>query len=228
MNVSIRAFCRTTVLATAALLLVAAQAGAFTVTLRSGQAAAGSPDPLVKQYVVGSACGQGYPTVFTNADFTAALSSPPAIVLSYVHPAWIAGISCDPLAQWIGVDPNATPTSVLYALEFNLPAPCCIQNAKLDFCWAQDDVLGDTINPDGVFLNQTALPAISGGSYATVTSVGVDVTSILHCGTNTLHIYNRDLACAVSGVIFSATLTINECTVGVTPSTWSNVKALFE
>jgi hypothetical protein len=220
---------RIALLAAAALFVFAAQAGALTLTLRSGGAPAGSPDPLVKQYVVASTCSAGYPTAFTNAEFTAALSAPPAIVLSYVHPAWIPGITCDPLAKWIGTDPNATPMSVLYALEFNVPDPCCIQTAKLDFCWAQDDVLGDTVNPDGLFLNQTPLPAVSGGSYATESMVGgIDITNILHCGTNTLHIYNRDLACAVSGVLFSATLSINECTVPVTPSTWSNVKSLFE
>ena len=57
---------------------------------------------------------------------------------------------------------------------------------------------------------------------------GVDVTNLLHCGTNTLHIYNRDLAWAVSGIIFTATLKINECTVPVSTSTWSNVEALFD
>jgi len=61
-------------------------------------------------------------------------------------------------------------------------------------------MLGDTVNPAGVYLNQVPIPAINGGSYATMSTVsGIDVTGILHCGTNTLHIYNRDLACAVSG-----------------------------
>lgn len=228
MDLTTRRISRLLPLLTAALCVFAVGANAMTISLHSGNAPAGSPDPLIHQYVVASSCGLGYGTPFTNAEFTAALSAPPAVVLSSVHPAWIQSISCDPQAKWIGTDASGTPMSVLYALEFNIPAPCCIQNAKLDFCWSQDDALGDAINVDGVYLNQTPLSAIAGGSYATESFVGgIDVTSILHCGSNTLHIYNRDLACAVSGILFNATLTISECTVGTEPSTWSNVKALF-
>jgi hypothetical protein len=216
-------------LLTAVLCLFAAPAGALVITLRSGNGVAGGPDALIRQYPVAGVCGQGYATPFTAAEFTAALSAPPAVILSSVHPAWTQGITCDPAALWVGTDAFATPMSVLYALEFNVPDPCCIQSATLDFCWSQDDALGDTVTPDGVFLNQTPIPAISGGGYTSTSQVsGIDVTGILHCGTNTLHIYNRDLACAVSGIIFSATLKITECTVAADQSTWSNVKALYQ
>ena len=229
MDLKNRRFLSSFLLLTAVSCLLAAPAGALVITLRSGNGPAGGPDGLIRQYAVASTCGLGYGTPFTAAEFTAALSAPPAVVLSFVHPAWIQGITCDPLAQWIGTDAFGTPLSVLYALEFNVPDPCCIQSASLDFCWSQDDMLGDTVNPAGVYLNQVPIPAINGGSYATMSTVsGIDVTGILHCGTNTLHIYNRDLACAVSGILFSATLKINECTVAANPSTWSNVKALYQ
>ena len=35
----------------------------------------------------------------------------PAVVLSFVHPAWGQTLPCDPTAKWIGNDPGATPVS---------------------------------------------------------------------------------------------------------------------
>ena len=84
------------------------------------------------------------------------------------------------------------------------------------------------MNPAGLHLNQTPIPAVQGGNYATELSVsGIDVTNLVHCGLNTLHIYNSDVGCAVSGVNFSATLRLEECIVPVTPSTWGGMKATY-
>ena len=210
----------------AGLLLFAAQAGALTLTLRSGNAPAGNPDPLVRQLDLATSCGVGYATAFGTPEFTAA--APPAVVLSFVHPAWIPHLACDPLALWIGTTANANPISALYGLEFTVPAPCCIAHATLDICWSSDDTLGDAINPAGLYVNQTPIATVTGGNFTVESSVtGIDVTSLVHCGANTLHFYNRDIACAVSGLIFSATLHIEECSVPVTPSTWSHVKTIY-
>ena len=58
---------------------------------------------------LGGPCGAGFPAAFSPADFSAAQSGPQAAVLSFIHPAWTRTLSCDPDAQWIGGDPQATP-----------------------------------------------------------------------------------------------------------------------
>ena len=141
---------------------------------------------------------------------------------------WIASLPCDPLAQWITPFADSSPRSALFAQDFVVPEPCCIQQATLSFCFALDDWLGDldTLTNPGVFLNGTALP-IAGGSYATETTVVVDVTGILHCGANTLYVYDRDAGCSVSGLIYSASFQIDECTVSTEPDSWGRVKSLY-
>ncbi len=65
-------------------------------------------------------------------------------------------------------------------------------------------------------------------SYGAETQVGpVDVTSLVHCGSNQLEVYNRDAGFSVSGVIYSATLEIVECNSPVSNSSWGAVKALY-
>ena len=104
-------------LVAAALLDIAASAGAVTLTVRSGNAAAGNPDPLIRRLDLATSCGIGSPTAFTAADFAAASGGPSAIVLSFIHPAWITGISCDPQAAWVGTTADAHPISALYAID---------------------------------------------------------------------------------------------------------------
>lgn len=223
----LRAVSRTLLIAlcTAAL---GATATASQFTLRSGNAPVGQPDPFIRYVVEPSGlCGAAFPAVFGPADFAAAAAGPnPTVVNGYF--VWLPSLACDPLAKWIALDSSWSPRSTLFAYEFVVPEPCCFQQATLDLCWAVDDALGDydTLTNPGVFLNGTPL-AISGGSYATETQATADVTSILHCGTNTLYVYNRDGGCAVSGVIFSATFTLQDCTVSVEPSAWGRVKALY-
>lgn len=212
----------------AALCTLAAPAHAVTINLRSGNAPAGNPDPMIRRLDLASACGAGYATPFTAAEFAAADAGPPAIVLSFVHPAWGQSLPCDPAAQWVGVDPNATPMSELYAIDFFLATdPCCYDKAFLDFCWTADDILGDGVNPAGVYLNGASLP-IAGGNYATETVVtAVDILPYIHCGKNTLYIHNRDLGCAVSGINFSARITARECITPASRPSWGKVKATY-
>jgi hypothetical protein len=208
-------------------LLHANPAGAFSVTLHSGNGPAGGPDALVRRLNFPGACGNGFAAPFTPPDFAAADAGPPAIVLTFVHPAWGQTLPCDATAQWIGNDPVATPTSALYAIDFDLPDPCCLSSAKLGMCWMADDDLGDAVNPAGVYLNGIALP-ITGGNYATQTIVGgVDVLADLKCGKNTIYIYNRDLACAVSGINFLVNIAGEECVTPSHPSSWGHVKGTY-
>jgi len=211
-------------------LAVAVGASAETIVMRSGNAPIGNPDPQINM-LVGTGATPLSGSLFTSADFAAACAGRPAIVIT-PHPAWLQQLPCDPAAQWIGTDPVATPASALYCQPFNVQT-CCIKSATLSFCWSADDALGDGIyggpNLDGVYINGVAVtPSINTGSYATQTQVfGVDVTSLLHCGTNELEVYNRDAALVVSGVIYSVTIDISECPVGTEKSTFGAVKALY-
>ena len=200
---------------------------AFSVTLHSGNAPQGSPDPLIRRLTLLGPCANGFPAPFTAADFAAAAAGPPAYVLSFVHGAWGQTLPCDPTAKWIGNDPSAIPGSALYAIEFQAPDPCCFSSATLGMCWMADDLLGDPVNPAGVYLNGNPLP-ITGGNYATQTiASGVDILPYLHCGTNTIYIYNRDLACTVSGINFLIGITAEECITPTHPSSWGTVKAVY-
>ncbi len=216
-----------------ALTFVSAPAGALTIIMRSGNAPAGSPDPLITQLQLAGPCSAGFPAAFTAADFAAAAAGPPAFVLSFVHPAWLPSLPCDPAAKWIGIDPGATPRSALFAMKFFVPASdstgvCCYDGARLNFCWSVDDFFGDGINPAGLYVNGNPIPAASGGSYATESSLsGIDVSPYVHCGDNTLYFYDRDAACAVSGLNFSARLDMFECFTPAPAPSWGSVKALY-
>lgn len=212
----------------AALCLSAAPAHALALYAFSGNTAAGNPDPIFRRLDLATSCGIGAAAAFTAADFAAANSAPPAVRLSYIHPAWGTSIPCEPNASWIGVDALATPRSALYSVDFNVPAQCCFTAAYLDFCWLVDDALGDAINPAGIYLNGFPIPAVAGGNYSTETAMGgIDVTPYVKCGVNTLYIYDRDLGCAVSGVMIGAMLQINECVTPTEGTSWGSVKATY-
>lgn len=200
-----------------------------TIIVRSGQAAIGFPDPSFT-YLAGGPVVPLSGAPFTAADFTASLSGPPAIVVPPYGGAWLPSLTCDPLAKWISVDGMWGPASALFGTVLDVHT-CCILSAKLTFCWSADDYLGDAAaggpNPAGVYFNGVPIPLFSGGSYATETSGVVDITSMIHCGANTLHVYDRDGAAVVSGVMFSAIVEIMECTVPTRSTTWGGIKALY-
>lgn len=212
----------------AVLLALPTPAFALNLILRSGNAAPGNPDPLISRFDLASSCAIGWPTPFSGAEFAAADAGPQAIVLSFIHPLWGQSLSCDPLAQWVGVAPNADPLSTLLAQDFFLPDTCCYQSATIDFCWMADDWLGDSVNPAGVYINGVPLTAIAGGNYGTPTTVNaVDILPYIHCGRNTLYVYDRDVACAVSGAIWTAQLKLVECITPANPTSWGGVKAIY-
>ncbi len=202
---------------------------AETIVLDSGAGVALlSPDPNWN-YLAGPPVTPLSASPFTAADFLAALTGPSAVVVPPYGGAWLPSLQCDPLAQWISVDAHSGPASTLFGRRFDVKT-CCIVRATLTFCWAADDYLGDNAaggpNPSGVYLNQAPLP-IDGGNYATEFSVTVDVTSLVHCGANELHVYDRDGAAVVSGAMFSATLEITGCPLSTESATWSKIKALY-
>ncbi len=199
-----------------------------TITFRtSGPCVKGCLDPNWT-YIGGPAHAPLSATAFTAADFAASLAGLAPFVVSR-DLSWLASLACDPLAQWIAVDSNRLPKSMLLGHRFDV-STCCIASASLTFCWAADNYLGDSIaggaNPSGVYLNEVALP-IDGGGFSTETSVSIDVTGLVHCGSNEFHVYLRDAVGSVSGAMFTATLVITECTVKTEHSTWGKVKALY-
>jgi hypothetical protein len=201
------------------------------IVLRSGNATVGNPDPFINM-TVGSGGVPLSPVPFTPGDFTLACEGTSAIV-AQAYPVWLQQLTCDPEAQWIGTDGSATPASTLFCYPFEIQTPC-IESANLSFCWAVDDVLGDSLaggaNPDGVYLNGVAVsPSIYGGAYTPETVAPLtDVTSLVSPGTNYLEVYVRDMGFVVSGVIFSATIEITEGPTPNEPSTWGSIKALFQ
>jgi hypothetical protein len=212
----------------AALLALPSPASAVVITLRSGNAAPGNPDPLITRFDLATSCGIGWPSAFSAAEFAAADAGPPAVVLSSLHPFWSPSLSCDPLAQWVGVAPNADPLSTLFAMNFDVPDVCCYQSAFLDFCWMVDDGLGDATNPAGVYINGTPIAAINGGNFAAASVVaGIDILPYIHCGRNTLYVYDRDAGCAVSGAIWTAQLVLTECITPAPSRSWGAVKATY-
>ncbi len=122
-----------------------------TVTLRSGNAPAYSPDPSIT-LISGGGGGALSPNPFTAADFAAACSGPTNATVTVPLSVWLQQLPCDPLAQWIGIDAFNSPGSALYCHAFDIQT-CCIESATLRFCWSADDNLGDALyggaNPDG-------------------------------------------------------------------------------
>ena len=201
---------------------------ATVVTLRSGNAPVGQPDPLNTFLAEPSgACGVGFGAAFTAADFAAAETGPNATVVNPIS-VWLPSLACDSTAKWISVNSNYGPVSTLFAQSFFIPAPCCIDHAKLTLCWAVDDWLGDldTFTNGGAYLNGVPL-GISGGNYAVETSASVDVSQILHCGKNTLYMYDRDKGCAVSGLLYSASIEYVECRTSANRATWGGIKSFY-
>jgi hypothetical protein len=163
-------------------------------------------------------CGDPFSSQpLTEADFTAARNGPQALVLD-PYPGWVDSLTCDPQARWIHYAETScegTPArSVLYAASFTVTSQGN-PTATIEICWAVDDKLGDPEgqgpNPVGVYLNGVPLdPGFSGGGIYSETSFvqsGVPVQT----GTNYLYVYQRDTNCAASGLLLSATITVEPC-----------------
>lgn len=218
----------TLALATAAVLLAAGTASAVEViTLRSGQSGgvpgvAGQLDDTVR--FLNGANPPGGPvslSPFTPANFAGAAAGPAATVIN-AHPAWTPGIS-DPAARWINWQADLTifsdgsvggtgygsPGSALYAVPFIVTTPGGSMTASLALELAVDDAHGDWAvsgpNPDGLYINGIST-GYQGGNYATPTLHFQNIT--VNTGLNYMYFYQRDLGVLVSGLIFSATITV--------------------
>lgn len=228
MTLALRRTLRSLPILAAALCLFTLPAESLSIYAVSGQVAPGGPDPVFRRLSLATSCGVGFPVAFGPADFAAADASGPATRIQFPHPLWGTSIPCEPNAAWIGADAVGTPVSAMYSVDFDLPETCCFTAAALDFCWLVDDYLGDSINPAGIYLNGVSIASVSGGNYATETAVGgINVTSLLHCGKNTLYIYDVDAGCAISGVMIGALLQVTECVTPTEGTSWGSVKATY-
>lgn len=227
-----------TTLAVLASLMTASGALALeTHVLRTGQSggapgSCGAADDSFT-YVSNTTCGTALAAnPFQAIDFNAAAAGPPARVITPIA-QWGQSLQCDPDARWINSLETSclgNPQSALYACPFVVAEPCQ-STATVEVCWMVDDALGDSLyggaNPIGVYVNGTPLNALFvNGSYATETTAtqsGVPVSP----GLNYLYVYQRDAGCAVSGLILSATISIEPCAVGTEAGTWGRVKSLY-
>jgi hypothetical protein len=198
-----------TTMAAAVMLSVGiASAQTYCVTLRTGNAAVGQPDPQIRYIAPNPNCGQAIKnTPFTPADFLAAQSGANPVVVN-AHFAWGQSLPCDPQAKWIALSPFLTARSALFAQPFNVN-PGTIISATIKFCWMADDTTGDSIfggpNPTGVYVNGVPIPILTGGNYGTQTQLTANIpTSALTPGVNWLYVYKRDAGCGISGLNYSA------------------------
>ncbi|MEP7027278.1 MAG: hypothetical protein ABI960_01665 [Candidatus Eisenbacteria bacterium] len=219
---------------TAGWLLAGTIASAATsIVLRSGNIAPPAQDPTITFLVEpNNSCTTPFPAAFTAADFAAADAGPQAWSVT-PSTSWTASLQCDPAANWISIDQNRKQRSALYSIPFtvDVPNPCCIQYARIYFCWMADDLLGDSgsfpgPNPLGVYLNGVGLP-IAGGGYTTEQGIFVDITSTLRCGENRLYVYDRDAGCGVAGAIFTAQIDYTVCFTPAKGTSWGGVRATY-
>jgi hypothetical protein len=187
-----------------------ADGGVQTIILRSGNGLIGGLDSAIN-VLAGPGGVPLSANPFTAADFAAACSSTSPANVVNPYSSWIASLASDPQAQWIAADPNRAPRSALFCYEFNV---CCpdFTGATIEFAFAVDDRLGDPAgdpNPIGVYINEVPIAGFSGGNFSTETILGPVAAPSLVPGANRLHVYARDTAYIVSGLIFSATIRVN-------------------
>lgn len=194
------------------------------ITVRSGQVGglpgvAGQPDDVVTFLPNNPVAAPISLLPFTAADFAGAAAGPAAVVINPVS-VWTPGIS-DPAARWINFgifppNPDGTPGlgwgtsgSSLYAIPYVVTTAAATVGA-LSLEFAVDDGLGDGVwafggNFDGIYSNGTPM-GYFGGNFAAPTIVNMNIP--LSTGLNYLYLYQRDQGAGVSGIIFSATVTI--------------------
>lgn len=170
---------------------------------------------------------------FTPAQFAAALSGPHAVVVE-PHEFWSSTLTVDPEAQWISTDAHRGPASALYACTFNVE-PCCISIAEFNIAWSSDNAIGDYGrgggNPAGIYLNRMPLVGVYGGGALGEMWGYVDVTGMLHCGVNEIHVYNRDGTSvpetSATGLLFKISILVFSCPLATEGSTWGAVKSMY-
>jgi hypothetical protein len=198
------------------------------ITVRSGQSggvpgAPGSPDDIVNFNPWGNPVGLPVlGAAFAAADYAATDAGPSAKVITPI-PQWMGGAVAplsDPLARWINfeIEPSSgwgTPGSALYSVPFFINT-ASFTNATLVVEGGVDDWLGDALgggpNPDGLYVNgvPSGLSTLTAAdfNFGVPTTHVVDITANVAPGQNYLYFYQRDGGAGVSGLIFSATITV--------------------
>jgi hypothetical protein len=194
------------------------------LTLRSGNGTIGGTDSVIRY--LGGAGAQAM-QLFTGPSFASAASGPQAYVVW--NPAWAPNLPQDLQAQWVSSTQgppltglSGAPRSALFAHPFTLSS--CrtdIQRASMTFYYCADDGLGDPQpgggpNPMGLYLNGIPVPFTAGdittwpGTNVKTITLG-NVAPYLQSGANVLYVYDRDRNNAISGVMYSARLTVSPC-----------------
>ncbi|MBL8991657.1 MAG: hypothetical protein JNJ48_08785 [Phycisphaerae bacterium] len=219
---------RSSVVAASALVAFAAQAGAETIILRSGQVSGvpGLPTQVDDSMTFGPFAPTGPLSAnpFTAADFNATTANQAVVVNPYT--SWLATLPFDSQARWVGTGNVTLPFSgndlgqvstVLYRVPFTVTT-VGITSASISIAWACDDTLGDLLyggaNPVGAYLrdpfgNVTALTPVAGGGFSFQSLVlNYNITGAIGTGLNELFLYQRDQGSGISGLIFSAEITV--------------------
>lgn len=209
-----------------AVSLAASPVAAETIILRSGQVGGlpglpTQPDDVMT-YGNWVTTGPLSASPFTAADFNNTVSNPAVVITPYT--SWIPGLTFDPQARWIGSGiwafsppPYGAPSSTLYRVPFTVTT-VGITGATISIAWSSDDTLGDVLyggaNPVGAYLrdpsgNVTALTPVAGGSFGVESLVlNYNILGAIGTGLNELFLYQRDQGVGISGLIFSAEITI--------------------
>ena len=195
------------------------------ITLRSGNGSLGTPDTAIR-CVAGAAAAPLSNATFAAPDFAAAAAGPAANIVW--NSFWAANLTQDPQARWVSATTTAgqsslpgVPRTAMFAHPFTVNT--CrgdIRRAQLVIHYCADDGLGDPAgggpNPLGLYLNGIPVPGTAGdistwpGTNQKTITVS-NVAPYLTSGANVLFVYVRDRASAISGVMYSARITISPC-----------------
>lgn len=208
-----------------------------TIRLRSGQIGVGVPgSPGQLDFSVRYWTGPGEPTGCTlasladrNGDLPFACEYPAKIV--FPHQGWKSSLDCDPAARWINSTINASfmqgspGQSVVYCHPFEVCSEP-FNTACITFCWLVDDRLGDPPGgpaPIGLYIENggtfTSIPAVFGGHHIFESTVTAQIPpGAIKPGLNHLFVYQRNLTCLASGVIYSARIDLCQDCIAPPPS----------
>lgn len=182
------------------------------IKLRSGNGALFGPDAAITRLAGAPASA----LAMTPANFNAAASGPAATIVPPT-PFWCPSLTVDPLAMWISTDAGYGPRSALYSHPFPVTT-CNILSANLSFSCSVSSMLGDPFGvPNvGLFVNQNAVPlsavdGLGGGACNLNVTANIPAAWLNASGQNTLAVYVRDVGHVWTGVLYSATLTVQAC-----------------
>ena len=140
-----------------------------------------------------------FASAFTATDFSNASSGVlPTIISPPIGPWTLTQLAGDTTSQWIGVpatgfgDPGLAGASALYAFPFTI-TESAIQSVTMSVNWGADNGLGAAPNPEGAYVNGTAVSGVTGGGFTSESSAsGIDITNLVATGSNTVYLYGSD------------------------------------